>query len=85
MRILAIDSSGLVATVAVVEEENEISKTIAEYTINYKKTLHQLLVIRQQRNWLITNVLPIVIIIHRWLPGYSDRSGILPICTILRW
>lgn len=27
MRILAIDSSGLVATVAVVEEENEISKT----------------------------------------------------------
>ena len=38
MRILAIDSSGLVATVAVVEEENEISKTIAEYTINYKKT-----------------------------------------------
>ena len=33
MRILAIDSSGLVATVAVVEEENEISKTIAEYTI----------------------------------------------------
>ena len=37
MRILAIDSSGLVATVAVVEEENEISKTIAEYTINYKR------------------------------------------------
>ena len=29
MRILAIDSSGLVATVAVVEEENEISKTIS--------------------------------------------------------
>ena len=28
MRILAIDSSGLVATVAVVEEENEISKNI---------------------------------------------------------
>ena len=38
MRILAIDSSGLVATVAVVEEENKISKTIAEYTINYKGT-----------------------------------------------
>ena len=43
MRILAIDSSGLVATVAVVEEENEISKTIAEYTINYKKTHSQTL------------------------------------------
>ena len=42
MRILAIDSSGLVATVAVVEE-NEISKTIAEYTINYKKTHSQTL------------------------------------------
>ena len=43
MRILAIDSSGLVATVAVVEEENGISKTIAEYTINYKKTHSQTL------------------------------------------
>ena len=43
MRILAIDSSGLVATVAVVEEENEISKMIAEYTINYKKTHSQTL------------------------------------------
>ena len=32
MRILAIDSSGLVATVAVVEEENEISKTCLLYT-----------------------------------------------------
>lgn len=41
MRILAIDSSGLVATVAVVEEENEISKTIAEYTINYKRHIHR--------------------------------------------
>lgn len=34
MRVLAIDSSGLTATVAVVEE----SQTIAEYTVNYKKT-----------------------------------------------
>ena len=32
MRILALDSSGLVASVAVVEEE----QTIAEYTVNYK-------------------------------------------------
>lgn len=43
MRILAIDSSGLVATVAVVEEEHGESKTIAEYTINYKKTHSQTL------------------------------------------
>ena len=43
MRILAIDSSGLVATVAVVEEENGISRTVAEYTINYKKTHSQTL------------------------------------------
>ena len=43
MRILAIDSSGLVATVAVVEEENGIEKTVAEYTINYKKTHSQTL------------------------------------------
>ena len=34
MRVLAIDSSGLTATVAVVEDE----QTIAEYTVNYKKT-----------------------------------------------
>ena len=33
MRILALDSSGLVATVAIVEEE----QILAEYTVNYKK------------------------------------------------
>ena len=39
MRVLAIDSSGLTATVAVVEEP----QTVAEYTINYKKTHSQTL------------------------------------------
>lgn len=39
MRILALDSSGLVATVALVEDE----QTIAEYTMNYKKTHSQTL------------------------------------------
>ena len=39
MKILAIDSSGLVAAVAVMEEE----RTIAEYTVNYKKTHSQTL------------------------------------------
>lgn len=39
MRVLAIDSSGLIATVAVVEDE----QTIAEYTVNYKKTHSQTL------------------------------------------
>lgn len=39
MRVLAIDSSGLTATVAVVEDE----QTIAEYTVNYKKTHSQTL------------------------------------------
>jgi len=34
MKILAIDSSGLVATVAILEDD----ELIAEYTINYKKT-----------------------------------------------
>ena len=37
MKILAIDSSGLVATVAIVEENN----LIAEYTIHHKKTHSQ--------------------------------------------
>ena len=35
MRILALDSSGLVATVAIVEEE----QILAEYTVNYKKKI----------------------------------------------
>ena len=39
MRILALDSSGLVASVAVVEDE----QTVAEYTVNYKKTHSQTL------------------------------------------
>ncbi len=39
MRILGIDSSGLVASVAVVEDEN----LLAEYTVNYKKTHSQTL------------------------------------------
>ena len=33
MRVLAIDSSGLTATVGIVED----TQTIAEYTVNYKK------------------------------------------------
>ena len=34
MKILALDSSGLVASVAVVENDT----LLAEYTVNYKKT-----------------------------------------------
>lgn len=40
MKILALDSSGLVASVAVVEDDN----LIAEYTMNHKKTHSQTLV-----------------------------------------
>ena len=39
MKILALDSSGLVASVAVVSDDN----LIGEYTINYKKTHSQTL------------------------------------------
>ncbi|MDD3173328.1 MAG: tRNA (adenosine(37)-N6)-threonylcarbamoyltransferase complex dimerization subunit type 1 TsaB [Herbinix sp.] len=39
MKILALDSSGLVASVAIVTEEN----MLAEYTVNYKKTHSQTL------------------------------------------
>lgn len=39
MKILALDSSGLVASVAIVEDDN----LIAEYTVNYKKTHSQTL------------------------------------------
>lgn len=40
MKILAIDSSGMTATVAVLEDD----KLLSEYTINYKKTHSQTLV-----------------------------------------
>lgn len=43
MRILALDSSGLVASVAVVESEGTENQTVAEYTVNYKKTHSQTL------------------------------------------
>ena len=39
MKILALDSSGLTASVAVVEDEN----LMGEYTMNYKKTHSQTL------------------------------------------
>lgn len=39
MRILALDSSGLVATAAILEDE----QILAEYTVNYKKTHSQTL------------------------------------------
>ena len=39
MKILGLDSSGIVASVAIVEDEN----LIAEYTVNYKKTHSQTL------------------------------------------
>ena len=39
MKVLAIDSSGLTAAAAIVEDE----QTVAEYTINYKKTHSQTL------------------------------------------
>ena len=44
MRILAIESSALVASVAIIEEDEKKNvKTLAEYTINYKKTHSQTL------------------------------------------
>lgn len=43
MKVLALDSSGLVASVAVVEEQEKDSNLLAEYTVNYKKTHSQTL------------------------------------------
>lgn len=42
-KILALDSSGLVASVAVVEGSSLDSNLLAEYTVNYKKTHSQTL------------------------------------------
>ena len=38
MRILALDSSGLVASVAIVEKNETDEQLIAQYTVNYKKS-----------------------------------------------
>ena len=38
MRVLALDSSGIVASVAVVEDDT----LVAEYTVNYKKHIPRL-------------------------------------------
>lgn len=43
MRILALDSSGLVASVAVIRADGSEEELIAEYTVNYKKTHSQTL------------------------------------------
>lgn len=43
MRVLALDSSGLVASVAVVDAAEDNEEVIAEYTVNYKKTHSQTL------------------------------------------
>ena len=43
MKILALDSSVLVASVAVVEDDGVNSSLLAEYTVNYKKTHSQTL------------------------------------------
>ncbi len=43
MRILALDSSGLVASVALLEKTDTEERLIAEYTVNYKKTHSQTL------------------------------------------
>ncbi len=43
MRILALDSSGMVASVAVVWADKDEEELVAEYTVNYKKTHSQTL------------------------------------------
>ncbi len=43
MRILALDSSGMVASTAVLERDETDSKLLAEYSVDYKKTHSQTL------------------------------------------
>lgn len=43
MKVLALDSSGLVASVTIVEENGADQNLLAEYTVNYKKTHSQTL------------------------------------------
>ena len=66
MKILALDSSGLVASVALVEDDI----LVAEYTMNYKKTHSQTLLpmldeIRRQSIWIWRVSMP--------LPWQQDR------------
>ena len=52
MKVLAIDSSGLVASVAIVTED----ELLAEYTINYRKTHSQTLLPMLDEIVKITNI-----------------------------
>ena len=61
MKILALDSSGLVASAAVVEDD----VLIAEYTTDYKKTHSQTLLpmldeIRQMIDLIFTPLMPLL-------------------------
>ena len=47
LKVLALDSSGLVASVALVEDDGQESTLRAEYTVNYKKTHSQTLLDRK--------------------------------------
>ena len=60
MRVLALDSSGIVASVAVVEDDT----LVAEYTVNYKKTHSQTLLpmldeIGRGQSWILRPLTPL--------------------------
>ena len=74
MKILALDSSGIVASVAVVEDDT----LLAEYTVNYKKTHSQTLLP------MLDEIVKMTGILYRtpYRLGNSQRPGTCPEETI---
>lgn len=73
MKLLALDSSGLVASVAVLEDDS----LLAEYTVNYKKTHSQTLL-----PMLDTVAQMIELNLMIWMPSPSPPDRVpLPDCV----
>ena len=69
MRVLAIDTSSIVASVAIVEEE----KLVAEFTINNKQTLYYATWEKYHCNAVINDVMKCI----KWNKKYYSESIII--------
>ena len=75
MKILALDSSGLVASVALVEDDT----LVAEYTMNYKKTHSQTLLP------MLDEIKKLWSLIWKlWMPlQWQQVQGLSPDCVLV--
>ena len=83
MKILALDSSGLVASVAVTEDDN----LLGEYTINYKKTHSQTLLpmLDEVAKMIELDLKTVDVIAVSAGPGSFTLLWIKRLCRFQRW